>query len=375
MSPLFRNRLAHGRLPRAWRWGFAALLLCDGPPTWADQNVIAENCARSVGSSSSKMISYSCNALSITAGQTISLQSLTQGSAMVTVQGDLRVGSGAKINAGGPPTNLSLVVTGLVDLGADSTLSANLVSSAVVTTGARSIFVGNIQTGSAAINIGDHNTVTGNLSTVMAGVINIGADTIVTGELSTASGAINVGDRSTINGSILSSVAGAITLGKGVTVTGTVATTYHGSDIGAGAITVGSDSEVKKGLTTNTGAITIASSSKVCGNVVSNDGAITVGADASVCNSVCTGNSGAITVGAGAIVGGNVESAMAGAITVGAYARVAGAVTVRQAGAKTIVAGAIVGLAMLGNTCVTQAPVTATPIKIISRQWRQVYMR
>ena len=100
-----------------------------------------------------------------------------------------------------------------------------------------------------------------------------------------------------------------------------------------------------------------------------------MGANASVCNSVCTGNSGAITVGAGAAVGGNVESAMAGAITVGADATVAGAVTVRQAGAKTIVASAKVGTAMLGNTCVTQAAAVPSTIKIVSRQWRQIFMR
>ena len=94
-----------------------------------------------------------------------------------------------------------------------------------------------------------------------------------------------------------------------------------------------------------------------------------------MCNSVCTGNSGAITVGAGATVGGNVETSTAGAITVGAGANVSGAVNVKNAGAKTIVAGATVGSVMLGGNCIWVAKATTKPLKIVAREWRQIFMR
>jgi hypothetical protein len=350
-----------------------ALLLFAWTGAKADSDGLWSRCSRS--SSGTNLVAYACQSLSIGAGETITLQGRSQPAVVVTVQGDFTAGAGSKINVGGLASNLTLIVGGLVNLGTDVSLTANLFSSGVVTTGARSTLVGNLQTASAAINVGDHSSVSGNVTTTVAGVINIGADSTVNGDLTTASGAINVGDRSTINGAILSSVAGAVTLGANVTVTGTVATTYHGSDVGAGAITIGTGSEVKKGMATHTGAVTIAAGSKVCGNVVTNDGAITVGANASVCNSVCTGNSGAITVGAGATVGGNVETSTAGAITVGTGANVTGAVNVKNAGAKTIVDGATVGTVMLGGNCITVAKVTPSRPKITARAWRQIFMR
>jgi hypothetical protein len=371
MTPLIcTGPLLH---PRRWPLVVLALLLCAGSAARADGDGLSGRCSKNT--SGSNHVAFVCQSLSIASGETISLRALSQGTVTVTVQGDFRVGAGSTINEGGAASRLTLVVGGLVDLGADVSLTADLFSSGVVTTGARTTFVGNIQTDSAAINMGDHCSLSGNLTTTVAGVINIGADCVVTGDLTTASGAINVGDRSTINGAILSSVAGAVTLGADVTVNGAIATTYHGSDIGAGAITVGTGSTVRQGATTNTGAITIAAGSKVCGNVVTNDGAITVGANASVCNSVCTGNSGAITVGAGATVGGNVETHTAGAITVGTGANVTGAVNVRNAGAKTIVAGATVGTAMLGGNCATVSRATPSRLRITARDWRQIFLR
>ena len=351
----------------------SALLLCAWTGAKADGDGLWSSCSRT--SNGTNLVTYTCKSLSIPAGKTVTLGTPSQGAVVVTVQDDFSAGAGSKINVGGLATNLTLMVGGLVNLGADVSLTANLFSTGVVTIGARNTLVGNIQTASAAINVGDHSSISGNLTTTVAGVINIGADSTVNGDITTASGAINVGDRSTINGAILSSVAGAVTLGANVTVIGTVATTYHGSDVGAGAITIGTGSEVKKGMTTNTGAITIAAGSKVCGNVVTNDGAITVGANATVCNSVCTGNSGAITVGAGAAVGGNVETSTAGAITVGTGANVTGAVNVKNAGAKTIVDGATVGTVMLGGNCIYVAKVTPSRLKITAREWRQIFMR
>lgn len=378
MFNLFCTSFSNVRV-RRWRFGFVALLLLVWLPAQADSNALSSHCSKNNSSGSSKNSVYICGSLSIPAGDTITLGSGTPTSITVTVKGSFKTDKASKINEGGFASNLTLGVSGKTDLGADSSLTANLTGAGDVTTGARSTVVGNIQTESADINVGDDSTVTGNITT-MVGVITIGARSTVIGDLTTADGAINVGDDSTINGSLLSTNTGAITLGENVTVNGRVATTYHGSEDGAGAITIGSYSNVIGDIITNTGAITVnagktGKKTNVCGNVATNDGAITVGADATVCKSVCTGNTGAITVGAGATVGGNVETANAGAITVGTEASIKGSVTVQKAGEKTVVDGAKVGSTMIGDKCLILTQLIPIPLKIKSREWRQIFMR
>jgi hypothetical protein len=343
---------------------------------------------------------YTCSPLTLAAGDTITIT----GPTAITVSGDFTTGNFTQINAAGDSTDLTITVTGITELGASTILKGNIIgnnattgtitigansqvegdltttTAGVINIGADSVVVGDLNTLSGAINVGDRSTVTGSIKSSLAGVITIGADSVVGGDLTTLSGAINVGDRSTVNGSILSSLAGAVTIGVHVIAMGDVATTYEGSEIGAGAITINSGSEVAGSVTTNTGAITVGVDAKVAGNVSANDGAITVEAGADIAFSTCTGNSGAITIGTGANVGGNVETATAGAITIGALANVTGGVTVHKAGARTIGAGATVGERMDAN-CEIIAPhilppgTILSPPRIISRQWRQILMR
>lgn len=336
---------------------------------------------------------YTCTPLTLAASDTITIT----GPIAITVIGDFTTVSPTQINAAGNPTDLTITVTGITDLGANTifkgriignnaitgtiTIGANsqvegdltTTEAGVINIGADSTMVGKLTTKSGAINVGDRSTVTGSISSSLAGVITIGDDSVVVGDLNTLSGAINAGDRVTITGSILSSLAGAITVGADAIVTGDIATTYEGSEIGAGAITIGSGSEVAGSVSTYTGAITVGTDAKVDGNVTANDGALSIGAGANIGKSVCSGNSGAITIGASANVGGNVETATAGAITVGALANVTGGATVHKAGALTIGANSTVG-ERISTSCEVVTPPTSLP-RIISRQWRQVFMR
>ena len=277
---------------------------------------------------------YTCTPLTLDASDTITITEPTA----ITVSGDFTTGSATQINEAGN-SDLTITVTGITDLGANTILKGNIIGSntttgtitigansqvegdlttteaGVINIGSDSSVVGNLNTQSGAINVGDRSTVTGLISSSLAGVITIGDDSVVVGDLNTLSGAINAGDRVTITGSILSSLAGVITVGADAIVTGDIATTYEGSEIGAGAITIG----------------------------------------------------------ASANVGGNVETATAGAITVGALANVTGGATVHKAGALTIGANSTVG-ERISTSCEVVTPPTSLP-RIISRQWRQVFMR
>ena len=336
---------------------------------------------------------YTCTPLTLAASDTITIT----GPIAITVIGDFTTVSPTQINAAGDPSDLTITVTGITDLGANTifkgriignnaitgtiTIGANsqvegdltTTEAGVINIGADSTIIGKLTTKSGAINVGDRITVTGSISSSLAGVINIGDDSTIIGDLNTKFGAINVGDISTITGSILSSGEGAITIGVDAKVTGDVATTSIGSGTGAGAITIKSGAEVNGSVTTNTGAITVEEDAKVDGNVSTNAGAITVGTGANIGRSVCSGKSGAITIGASANVGGNVETAKAGAITVGALANVTGRAKVHNAGALTIGAGATVG-ERIGTSCEIGPPPISLP-QIISRQWRQIFMR
>jgi LruC domain-containing protein len=304
---------------------FGALLSC--LPTHAANYAFPGNLPAACSLTSAG--NYLCSvALTLAAADVVTLN----GPSTITIAGAFDTGAGVNINASGLASDLTLIASGIVTLGANNN------------------FKGSITTSSAAINIGANNLVEGALTTKVAGAITVGADSTVLGNLTTASGAINVGERSHVVGAILTTVAGAITVGANAIVTGDVATTYQGSTVGAGAITLGANSTVTGAVSTNVGAITTGIRTNVTSNILAYDGAITVGANSTVGGSVCTDLTAAITVGADSIVKGNVETAQAGAITIGAGDKIEGAVTVRGAGARTIGAGATVG-AMIGLAC------------------------
>lgn len=254
--------------------------------------------------------SYSCGALVIAAGDTISVAVPT----ILSVSGAFITGAASRINAGGVASDLFIRVAGAVDLGATSTIIANLISAGVVNLGSNATFVGDIKTLTAAINVGSFSMVSGSIATLVAGAVNIGAGSRVIGNITTASGAINVGAGSNITGFILSTIAGAITIGQDV-VTG--------------------------------------------GSVGSSAGAITLGVASRTDSSTCTGLAGAITLNDNAIVGGNVTASV-GAIVVAANAKIGGVAS------KFNCPFDITSLA---------AGVTPPALVIKSREWRQIFMR
>ena len=343
---------------------FAVLVLFFGwVPAWAADYTFPGNlpagCAGSGGS-------YTCGALTLAPGDTISVASPTT----IIVNGALTTGAGCRINAGGTASDLSLAVMGTTDLGANNIVNANVMGAGVVTVGTLGKFTGNIQTQSAAINIGDFTTVNGSLVTTVAGVVNVGANSHIAGSIGTLSGAINIGAASTIDGSVASTLAGVVTLGAGAIVKGNVNTV-------SGAINLGASSNVFGFLLSSVaGAVTIGSKAAVGGGIGTQSGAITIAVGSSAGGSVCTGLAGAVTLNDNSVVGGNV-STNAGAITVGDSSKVAGAVTA-AVGAVTVAPSANVGTVASKLGCPLDVAVATTPRSapvIKSREWRQIFMR
>ena len=339
---------------------------------------------------------YTCAALTINAGDVITIERVTRFIANVTINGNFTTPASGQINAGGSASNLNFVVNGTTDIGGNSNFKANLSSagsSGSITVGAGSVIVGNLYADNALIYLGDDTNVTGNVLTG-TGIITTGDRSTVTGNVATQSGAITIGADSTVNGNVNdpnTSKDGAVTIGARSRINGSIVTGAGAITVGAsaqvsgliktvtGAITVGADAQVTGSVVTVTGAITVGAGATV-GGVASNDGAVTIGADSTVNGSVCSGNSGAITIGARAIVAGNVITATAGAITVGADARVAGAAKAKGSGSVSIAAGAQVGTTENNFTCADAIvppppPPPPPPSRIKSREWRQLFMR
>ncbi|MBC7624552.1 MAG: hypothetical protein H7232_14340, partial [Aeromicrobium sp.] len=259
--------------------------------------------------------SYSIGALSLNAGDTITVTSPT----VLTIQGAFTAGAGVIINAAGVASDLKLVVEGTTDVGANSNISANLAGVGVVTLGDGGSFTGNIKTESAAVNIGGNSTVNGSIASTVAGVVNVGPDSRVTGSINTLSGAVNVGAHSRVDGSIFSALAGVVNLGAGATVGGNNTTTSGAVNIGAGGKVVGFL------LDTVAGAMTLGDSVTIGSGISTQAGAITIGPNSTVGTSVCTGIAGAITTNENVRVGGNITS-NEGAITIGGQNTVGGIV-------------------------------------------------
>ena len=351
---------------RSWVAALALpLLLLVGLPVQA-KNYSFDGLLAPLGCVSTSNNNFTCVSLTLGVGESLTIS----GDTRITVLGALSTGATSRINAAGP-ANLTLVVHGLTDLGADSVMKANLSSPAgAITIGARSSVTGTLTTDTAAIKVGASSTVTGSITSTAAGAVTVGEAAIINGNISTNIGAVTTGARSVVTGNIVTTV-GAVTIG------GNVDGKINSVGISeAGAVTVAAGSNITGFITTGAGAVTLGADSKARG-VATKDGAITIGAGSTVSGSLCTGSSGAITVGAGSNVSGNVTTKTAGAITIGALAKVSGAVTVENAGAASIAAGATVGTSKNSSQCADAAPELATPFKaptLKSREWRQIFI-
>lgn len=338
---------------------------------------------------------YNCVGLTLLSGDTIATPPGKP--TLIIVNGPFTAGEFCKLNDGHYATDLALVVTGVTDIGAGTSMSLNLTGGGIVTTGSNTqitgsiatiagvvtlgsnnTMTGNIKTESAAVNVGAHSSITGDITTTIAGVVTIGANSSLIGNITTTAGAINIGASNHVVGNIVTIVAGAITIGSDANIVGQVSTTYLGSEVGAGAITVGANGNLSGNVTTNAGAITTGDKTKVVGGITTNTGAITVGNAANVGESVCTGLAGAVTIGSNSKVGGNIVTS-AGAITVGDKSTVSGALLTKGAGAISTASSSTIGTALNAFKCASAPPRPTdsadTRLGIKTRQWRQIFMR
>jgi hypothetical protein len=254
----------------------------------------------------SSTTSYTCGVVTLAVGDTITVGTFTP--VTVTFTGAFTTAAGNLINTVGATSDLNIVTNGVLTLGADTILNANV-------------------TGTAAINLGAGSTIGGNITaSTTTGVVTLGVNSTVGGFIHTDAGAVNVGSSSTIGGGITTQ-AGVVTLLTNINVGGDISTD-------AGAITIGSGSSTCGNVfSTGAGIVTITTDIQVGGDVKTVAGAITIGIGSTVGGDVNPTGAGVVTL-TGVHVGGKVETS-AGAITL-TNSRVRGTVVATGAGVVTL---------------------------------------
>ncbi|MBA6328934.1 hypothetical protein H4J46_13490 [Colwellia sp. MB02u-6] len=328
--------------------------------------------------------SYTCGALTLADGDTITVGLLTT-PVTVTFTGAFTTVAGNLINAQGTTSDLNIVTNGVLTLGADTILNANVTGTAAINLGARSSIGGNItastttgvvtlgatstvggfiHTDLGAVNVADSSVVGGDITTE-AGVVTLSPSVSVGGGIDTIAGGVTVGGSSIISGDITTE-AGVVTLSPGVSVGGGIETIAGGVTVGgssiiggditteagvvtlltnvsvgggietiAGGITVGDGSSIVGGsITTEAGVVTLLTNVSVGGDIETIAGGITVGDRSSICGSVITTGAGVVTITTNVQIGGDIRS-VPGAITVGSQSTVAGNIIVTGAGVVT----------------------------------------
>jgi hypothetical protein len=276
-----------------------------------------------------KKASYTCGVVTLAVGDTITVGLPTP--VTVTFTGAFTTAAGNLINTQGTTSDLNIVTNGVLTLGADTILNANV-------------------TGTAAINIGTGSTIGGNITTTTpTGVITLGLNSTVGGFIHTDLGAVTVGSSSVVGGDITTE-AGVVTLLTNVSVSGGIETI-------AGGITVGVSSVVG-GITTEAGVVTLLTNVSVSGGIETSAGAITVGNGSSICGSVITTGAGIVTITTNIQIGVDIRS-VAGAITVGSGSTVAGNIIVTGAGVVTSTNN-LIG----GNISTTAGAITLTNSRV-----------
>lgn len=259
--------------------------------------------------------SYSCNALTLAAGDRISIG--TPLPVTIVVAGALSAGANVLINSGSDASNLYLVVNGGLTLGADSVLNAT------------------VQTfGAGAVTLGANSSAGGGISTE-TGFVAVGAGTRMNGSIGTRTGYVSLGADAAVDGGV-STVAGYISLGESAFISGPVTTEKEGY------VVLGASARIKGDITVQgDGYVTMGDSAVAGGNISTVHEAITLGANSQVAGSVGVSQTGAVTLGGGAVVGGNITTQV-GDVTVGAGAMVGGTIggVININGSGVIIIGA-----------------------------------
>ncbi|MFT7007119.1 MAG: MSHA biogenesis protein MshQ [Colwellia sp.] len=249
--------------------------------------------------------SYTCGVLTLAAGDTIAVGSTP---VTITFTGAFTTAESNSINNLGAISDLNIITNGVLTLGANTILNANV-------------------TGTAAINIGIGSTIGGNLTaSSTTGVVTLAVNTAVGGFIHTDAGAVTIGNSSTVGGDVRT-VAGVVTLLTDINVGGDISTDAGAITIGDGSSTCGSV------ISTGAGIVTITTNIQVGGAVRTVAGAITIGAGSTVGGDVNPTGAGVVTL-TNVRVGGKVETG-AGAITL-TDTRVHGTVAATGAGVVTL---------------------------------------
>ena len=308
-----------------WSWLVFVLLLLAGISAQAADYNFSDGALRNLPAGCSGSAgSYSCAALSLAAGESISIA--PNQPTTITFSGAFDTGGGVLINAGGSTPDFTMVVNGAVTLGTGSILTGNLstLGAGAVTVGIESWISGNVSTEIGFVVMGAATSKTGvggNISTG-TGYVGLGAGAIVGGTVNTVTGYVGLGAGATVGGAVTTTTAGYVSLGAGSRINGNVSTGTAGSVIlGAGSTVYGS---IAVHGTTGADYITTGDSSKITGSISTAGSYVTLGANTQVGGSVTALNY--VTVGAGVYASSDITST-AGYVTVGAGSTVLGQVS------------------------------------------------
>lgn len=293
---------------------------------------------------------YSCGVLTLLVGDTIIIGDTKP--VTITFSGAFTTAAANLINPGGTASDLNIVMIGVLTLGDDTVFNANVTATAavnlgigstlsgyidtvstnstanvtgIITLGANSSVGSHIMTDAGAVTVGNSGSVEGGVSTI-AGVVTLGLSTAVSGSISTVLGAVNIGGSSTVGGGITTE-AGVVTLTTNIKIGGDIRTIGGGITIGNGSSTCGS------AISTGAGVVTLANNVEIGGDISTVAGAITVGNGSTVGGDITPSGAGVVTL-TGVLVGGKVETG-AGAINL-TSSRVRGTVSATGAGVVTL---------------------------------------
>jgi hypothetical protein len=253
----------------------------------------------------SSTTSYTCGAVTLAAGDTITVGLFTP--VTVTFTGTFTTAAGNMVNTGGITSDLNLVMGSEVTLGADSIVNANVTGTAAINLGANSSIGGNItaSTTTGVVSLGENTTVGGFIHTD-AGAVSVAGSSVVGGDIATDAGFVSLLTNISVGGGI-KTIAGGINVGAESSICGSVIST------GVGIVTITTNVQIGGDISTVLGAITVNSGSTVVGNII-----ITGAGIVTSTNNLIGGNiftvAGAITL-TNSRVGGDVLSSGGGVVT------------------------------------------------------------
>lgn len=222
--------------------------------------------------------SYSCGALTLAYGDTITIASPMP--ATITINGAFSTNN-ATINTAGAASDLSIVIGGALTVAYQANLNANVSAASITDSDGQVVFGGNIAATTGDINLKYKTKVAGSVSST-SGLISMADNVKIAGSVTSTSGAVSLTYKGKVGGSI--STSGAVTLANECQIGGNISG-------GSGKVSVGYAALVSGSITTSSGAIQLAQNS-VTSACVKSTGSASITLDyQATANSVCCGGS------------------------------------------------------------------------------------